>query len=146
MFVTPDSAPQEEETDNLVDRIRDKVVPTATAGGDARAYVSGQAAAFKDIADRIFDRMPLFLVYIIGVMFLVLAMAFRSILISAKSLQIRRSRRPDPNRSEPGRARRRRRPRASCATPSVSGSRESRCSLRGISSRITSSAPLRLCL
>ena len=59
-------------------------MPTATAGG-ARAYVSGQTAAFKDIADRIFDRMPLFLLYIIGVTFLVLAMAFRSVVISAKA-------------------------------------------------------------
>ena len=52
VFVTPDSAPQDEATDELVDRLRDDVVPAATAGGDAVAYVSGQTAAFKDIADR----------------------------------------------------------------------------------------------
>ncbi|MCP9487150.1 MAG: MMPL family transporter [Gaiellaceae bacterium MAG52_C11] len=85
VFVTPQSAPQDEETDNLVDRLRGDVVPAATAGGDARAYVSGQTAAFKDIADQIIDRMPLFLLYIIGVTFIVLAMAFRSIVISAKA-------------------------------------------------------------
>jgi RND superfamily putative drug exporter len=39
-------------------------------------------AAFKDIADRIMERLPLFLLYIIGVTFIVLAMAFRSIVIS----------------------------------------------------------------
>jgi RND superfamily putative drug exporter len=44
--------------------------------------VSGQTAAFKDIAERIVERLPLFLLYIIGVTFLVLAMAFRSIVIS----------------------------------------------------------------
>jgi RND superfamily putative drug exporter len=82
VFVTPESAPQDEETDNLVDRLRDEVVPTATSGGDAVAYVSGQTAAFKDIADRIMERLPLFLLYIIGVTFIVLAMAFRSIVIS----------------------------------------------------------------
>ena len=32
----PDSAPQDEATDKLVDRLRDDVVPAATAGGDAR--------------------------------------------------------------------------------------------------------------
>ena len=85
LFVTPKSAPQEEQTDELVDRIRDDVVPGATAGGNARAYVTGQTAAFKDIADRILDRLPLFLIYIIGVTFLVLAMAFRSVVISAKA-------------------------------------------------------------
>jgi putative drug exporter of the RND superfamily len=82
VFVTPDSAPQDEETDALVDRLRDDVVPAATAGGDAAAYVSGQTAAFKDIADQIIERMPLFLLYIIGVTFIVLAMAFRSIVVS----------------------------------------------------------------
>jgi RND superfamily putative drug exporter len=83
VFVTPTSAPQDEATDKLVDRLRDAVVPRATTGGDAVAYVSGQTAAFKDIADRIFQRLPLFLLYIIGVTLIVLAMAFRSIVISA---------------------------------------------------------------
>ena len=57
-------------------------MPAATEGGDAVAYVSGLTAAFKDIADRIMERLPLFLLYIIGVTFIVLAMAFRSIVIS----------------------------------------------------------------
>src|SRR6187200_2720995 len=83
IFVRPSSAPQDEETDTLVDRLRTDVVPKATAGGDAVAYVSGQTAAFKDIGDRIMERLPIFLLYIIGVTFIVLAMAFRSIVISA---------------------------------------------------------------
>jgi len=82
VFVTPDSAPQDEATDKLVDRLRNDVIPAATAGGDSVAYVSGLTAAFKDIAQRIMDRLPLFLLYIVGVTFLVLAMAFRSIVIS----------------------------------------------------------------
>ena len=82
VFVTPTSAPQDEATDELVDRLRDDVVPVATEGGDALAYVSGQTAAFKDIGERIMERLPLFLLYIIGVTFIVLAMAFRSIVIS----------------------------------------------------------------
>jgi RND superfamily putative drug exporter len=83
VFVTPKSAPQDEATDNLVDRLRTQVVPPATAGGDAQAYVSGQTAAFKDIADRIMARLPIFLLYIVGVTLIVLAMAFRSIVVSA---------------------------------------------------------------
>jgi RND superfamily putative drug exporter len=82
VFVTPNSAPQDQATDDLVDRIRNDVVPAALAGSDAQAYVSGQTAAFKDIADRIFQRAPYFLLYIIGVTFLVLTMAFRSVVIS----------------------------------------------------------------
>ena len=82
VFVTPTSAPQDAATDDLVDRLRGDVVPAGVAGGAAVAYVSGQTAAFKDIADQIIDRMPVFLLFIIGVTFLVLAMAFRSIVIS----------------------------------------------------------------
>jgi putative drug exporter of the RND superfamily len=82
VFVTPDSAPQDEATDELVDRLRNDVIPAATEGGDSVAYVSGLTAAFKDIAERIMERLPLFLLYIIGVTFIVLAMAFRSIVIS----------------------------------------------------------------
>ena len=82
VFVTRDFAPQDLETGALVDQLRVEVVPAATADGDAVAYVSGLNAAFKDIADRIYERLPLFLLYVIGVTFLVLAMAFRSIVIS----------------------------------------------------------------
>ncbi len=82
VFVTPDSAPQDEETGVLVDRLRGDVAPAATEGSDAVVYVSGLNAAFKDIADRIYERLPLFLLYIIGVTFLVLAMAFRSVVIA----------------------------------------------------------------
>ncbi|HEU5213540.1 MAG TPA: MMPL family transporter, partial [Gaiellaceae bacterium] len=82
VFVTPNSAPQDASTDSLVNRLRDQVVPRATSGGPAVAYVSGQTAAFHDIADRIIKRLPLFLLYILGVTFFVLAMAFRSIVVS----------------------------------------------------------------
>jgi RND superfamily putative drug exporter len=82
VFVTPDSAPQDERTEQLVDRLRNEVVPAATEGGDAAVYVSGLNAAFIDIGNRIMERLPFFLLYIIGVTFIVLAMAFRSIVIS----------------------------------------------------------------
>ena len=82
VFVTPDSAPQDEATGKLVSRLRDDVVPEVTRNGDAVVYVAGLTAAFKDIADRIMERLPLFLLYVIGVTFILLAMAFRSIVIS----------------------------------------------------------------
>src|SRR4051794_24050579 len=53
VFVTPNSAPQDKATDNLVDRLRTDATRTTKANGDAAAYVSGQTAAFKDIADQI---------------------------------------------------------------------------------------------
>ncbi len=82
VFVTPEFAPQDEKTEQLVDELRTDVIPAAVEGGDSVAYVSGLTAAFADIGDRIMSRLPLFLLYIIGVTFIVLAMAFRSIVIS----------------------------------------------------------------
>jgi RND superfamily putative drug exporter len=82
VFVTPASAPQDEATADLVHRLRDDVVPAATEGSEATVYVSGLNAAFIDIADRIMQRLPIFLLYVVGVTFLVLAMAFRSIVVS----------------------------------------------------------------
>jgi RND superfamily putative drug exporter len=82
VFVKPDSAPQDKATEDLVHRLRSDVVPAATEGSDAAVYVSGLNAAFIDIGDRIMERLPLFLLYIIGVTFIVLAMAFRSIVVS----------------------------------------------------------------
>ena len=82
VFVTPTSAPQDEATSDLVHTLRNDVVPAATDGSDAIVYVAGVTAAFADIADRIMERLPLFLLYIIWVTFIVLAMAFRSIVVS----------------------------------------------------------------
>jgi RND superfamily putative drug exporter len=82
VFVTPASAPQDEATAKLVDRLRHDVVPAATGGSKAAVYVSGLNAAFIDIADRIMQRLPLFLLYVIGVTFIVLAMAFRSVVVA----------------------------------------------------------------
>ena len=82
VFVTPGSAPQDEATADLVHRLRDDVVPAATDGSDAAVYVAGLNAAFIDIADRIMERLPIFLLYVVGVTFIVLAMAFRSIVVS----------------------------------------------------------------
>ena len=82
VFIKPDSAPQDVETEDLVHELRSEVVPAATEGSDAAVYVSGLNAAFIDIGDRIMERLPLFLLYIVGVTFIVLAMAFRSIVVS----------------------------------------------------------------
>ena len=52
---------------------------------NAQAYVSGQNAAFTDIGSKIISNAPWFLLYVIGVTFLVLTMAFRSVVIALKA-------------------------------------------------------------
>ncbi len=85
VMISPATAPQATETDDLIKELRDTTVPGALSGSDARAYVSGQNAAFIDIGDRIYERAPWFLLYIVGVTLIVLTMAFRSIVIAFKA-------------------------------------------------------------
>jgi RND superfamily putative drug exporter len=77
--------PQDPKTDDLVSTLRHTVIPRTLAGSSAHAYVSGSNAAFTDIGHRIFSHAPWFLLYIIGITFLVLAMAFRSAVIALKA-------------------------------------------------------------
>jgi RND superfamily putative drug exporter len=77
--------PQDAKTDDIVSTLRNKVIPKVLGGSSAKAYVSGSNAAFTDIGNRIFSRAPWFLLYIIGITFLVLAMAFRSLVIAIKA-------------------------------------------------------------
>jgi RND superfamily putative drug exporter len=78
-------APQDSKTDDLVSTLRHDVIPRTLAGSNAKAYVSGTNAAFTDIGHRIFSHAPWFLLYIIGITFLVLTMAFRSTVIAVKA-------------------------------------------------------------
>jgi putative drug exporter of the RND superfamily len=77
--------PQDAKTDNLVSELRHTVIPHTLAGSSAHAYVSGSNAAFTDIGHQIFSHAPWFLLYIIGITFLLLAMAFRSAVIAFKA-------------------------------------------------------------
>ena len=58
---------------------------TRCRGRVRRRTCPGQNAAFTDIGDRILSNSPKFLLYIIGVTFLLLAMAFRSVVVAVKA-------------------------------------------------------------
>jgi len=77
--------PQDSQTDDIVSTLRHTVIPDTLRGSTAIAYVSGSNAAFTDIGNRIFSRTPWFLLYIIGITFLVMAMAFRSLVVAIKA-------------------------------------------------------------
>jgi RND superfamily putative drug exporter len=85
VVISPATKPQDAKTDHLIDTLRTVTVPKALGDSEARAYVSGQNAAFIDISNRIYDRAPWFLLYIIGVTVIVLSMAFRSLVIAFKA-------------------------------------------------------------
>ncbi|GAB3764379.1 MMPL family transporter [Nocardioides ginsengisegetis] len=79
------TSPQSEETAATLHRLRDDVIPAALEGSPAHAYVGGATASYEDIASKIDSRMPLFLLYIVGITFLILSMAFRSVVVAAKA-------------------------------------------------------------
>ncbi|MFF4358635.1 MMPL family transporter [Streptomyces sp. NPDC001604] len=75
--VVPKTSPQSKETDDLIDRLRGEVIPKA----GANAHVGGVTAVSKDFASVTGDRLPLFIATIIGLGFLLLLIAFRSLVV-----------------------------------------------------------------
>jgi putative drug exporter of the RND superfamily len=85
MVVIPTTSPQSEQTTQLVHDLRDNVIPAALDGTTAKAYVGGPTAANDDIATKMGQRLPLFLLFVVGILFVIVAMAFRSVVIALKA-------------------------------------------------------------
>jgi RND superfamily putative drug exporter len=83
--VYPKTSPQSSETADLVSTFRDGVIPSTLAGTTANAHVGGTTATNEDVASKIADKFPLFLLYVVGITFLLLTMAFRSIVVATKA-------------------------------------------------------------
>ena len=77
----PKTSPQDERTSDLLERLRDEVIPGATAQTPLRAYVGGPTASFVDFSNKVASRLPLFIAVVIGLSVLLLMMAFRSLWI-----------------------------------------------------------------
>ena len=75
--VIPKTAPQDEATSRLVAHLREDVIPAS----GARAYVGGATATFEDMADRVSERLPVFIAVVVGLSLLLLMAAFRSVLV-----------------------------------------------------------------
>ncbi len=81
IFAVPTTAPQDVRTSELLDRLRQDVIPRATQGTPLRVYVGGNVAGFEDLSDKVSGRLPLFISVVIGLSVLLLVMAFRSLWI-----------------------------------------------------------------
>jgi putative drug exporter of the RND superfamily len=79
--VIPTTAPSATATEDLVRKLRSTVVPRALHGTDLQAYVGGQTAGYIDLADRISDRLARVITVVIALSFVLLMIAFRSILV-----------------------------------------------------------------
>ena len=72
---------------DAVGRVRDYYVPAAFPdGGPARALVGGETAFNKDFFDIASRYLPIVFVFVLGLSFLLLTIAFRSIVVPAKAI------------------------------------------------------------
>lgn len=79
--VFPESAPQDEATSDLLQRLRDEVNPALEEATGAQLYVGGTQAITQDFTLVLTDALPLFLAVVVGLGFLALVILFRSIVV-----------------------------------------------------------------
>ena len=83
--VIPNSAPQDQETSELVKELRENSIPGALEGTNAKAYVGGQTATFDDLATKVQDSLLLLVLVVVGLSLLLLTYFFRSIALPIAS-------------------------------------------------------------
>ena len=84
--VIPTSSPQDQETVDTVNRLRDTVIPAAVAGTGLTAYLTGTTAASIDFTSYLSDRLPIFIGVVLLLSFVLLMMVFRSLLVPLKAV------------------------------------------------------------
>ncbi|SCK34702.1 MMPL family transporter [Streptomyces sp. WMMB 322] len=83
--VVPDGAPQDESTSQLVEDLREDVLPQATGSSSLDVKVGGITAAHDDFASVILGKLPLFVGVVVSLGCALLLLAFRSIGIPLKA-------------------------------------------------------------
>ncbi|MFP5319355.1 MAG: MMPL family transporter [Acidimicrobiia bacterium] len=84
--LVPASGPQEEATTDLVDRLRNEVLPPAERSAGVEVAVTGTVAVNVDFADYLAARLPYFFAAVLAVSFLLLLVVFRSVLVPLKAV------------------------------------------------------------
>ena len=81
--VVPTNAPQDAATSDLIQHLRNSVIPAAERGTTLQVYVGGTTAIFDDFAEVLTSKLLLFIGVIVLLGFLLLMLAFRSLLVPA---------------------------------------------------------------
>ncbi|NLT05772.1 MAG: MMPL family transporter [Solirubrobacterales bacterium] len=79
------TAPSDPKTGDLVENLRDNVVPNAIQGEDMQVFAGGETAGYIDLAARIADKLPLMIAIVVALSFVLLMLAFRSLLLPLKA-------------------------------------------------------------
>jgi RND superfamily putative drug exporter len=83
--ITPTTAPQSDATADLVERLRDQVLPDSLGAAGISARIGGTAALVLDQSEYLSARLPVFVGGVVGVSLLLLVAAFRAPLIALKA-------------------------------------------------------------
>jgi putative drug exporter of the RND superfamily len=81
--VIPKSGPASEQTADLVKDLRKAIHPLETGG--TTVSVTGNTAVGVDVSNKLTNALPVYLLVVIGLSFLLLLLAFRSILVPLKA-------------------------------------------------------------
>jgi RND superfamily putative drug exporter len=79
--VVPDSAPQDEATTALLDRLREQTIPPLEQATGVQANVGGVQAITSDFTSVLAEALPLFLAVVVGLGFLALVILFRALVV-----------------------------------------------------------------
>jgi putative drug exporter of the RND superfamily len=79
------TGPAEKATEELVERLRSSTIPSAEHSTNMHAYVGGSTAGFVDLASRISAKLPLQILVVIALSFILLILAFRTVVIPAQA-------------------------------------------------------------
>ena len=85
IVVYPTTSPEAAQTATLVAVLRDRVIPAATAGTGVTALVGGETAGGVDASAYLAGRLPWVVAVVITLGFILLMIAFRSILVPLKA-------------------------------------------------------------
>jgi len=84
--VTATTAPSSRATEELVQTLRNEVIPKATRGKQMGADVGATTASYIDLASEISNKLPLVIGIVLVLSFLLLLLAFRSLLVPLKAV------------------------------------------------------------
>jgi RND superfamily putative drug exporter len=84
--IVPTTSPQDKATSDTINRLRNDVVPAATAGTSLTVYVTGSTAAAMDFTSYLSGRLVIFIGVVLLLSFLLLMTVFRSLLVPLKAV------------------------------------------------------------
>jgi RND superfamily putative drug exporter len=84
--VIPTTGPQEKPTTDLVNRLRDDVLPPAEQDAGVDVAITGAVAVNIDFSDYLASRLPYFFTAVLALSFLLLMVVFRSLLVPLKAV------------------------------------------------------------